>query len=123
MNLALLHIHGNMTRDAESRFSPDGKMSVVLNVAVNGRKRQDGTEPVTYYRATAYGKLAEVMDKIKPAKGTPVLVVGSFEPRPYEANDGTQRVSYDISADHIQLLGSRDQQAPRTTDDLNSVPF
>ena len=108
MSLAVLTINGNMTRDAESRFSPDGRLSVVLNVAVNGRKRQDGTEPVAYSRATAYGKLAEIMDKIKPTTGTPVLVVGSFEPRPYEANDGTQRVSYDITADHIQLLGKRD---------------
>lgn len=108
MSLAVITAQGNLTRDAESQYSPEGRLKVVLNVAVNGRKRQDGTEPVTFYRATAFGKLAEIMDKIKPTKGTPVMVIGSFEPRPYEANDGSQRVSYDITADHIQLLGKRE---------------
>lgn len=111
MSLALLTIQGNMTRDAEVRYSPSGTMSVVFNVAVNGRKKPDGTEPVTFYRATCYGKLAEVMSGIQPVKGTPVVIAGDFEPRPYTANDGTERVSYDLFATHVQLLGKREPQA------------
>lgn len=120
MSLAVITAQGNLTRDVESRYSPDGRLSVVLNIAVNGRKRQDGTEPVCFYRATAFGKLAEIMDKLKPTTGTPVMVIGSFEPRPYEANDGSQRVSYDITADHIQLLGKREQPSANAGE---AVPF
>lgn len=108
--IATLHLIGNLTRDAESRYTPSGAQNLTFTVAVNGRKDQSGNEPVAFYRVTAWGKLAEVLERLSLTKGQSVYVAGSLQPREYQANDGTNRTSLDVNAGSVQLLGSRDQQ-------------
>jgi single-strand DNA-binding protein len=119
MNLAVITITGNLTKDGESRYTPSGAMSYTFTVAVNGRKRPDGTEPANFFRTTCWGKLAEVMANIGLTKGQQVICIGSFEAREYQDQNGVTRTSLDVNADHIQLVGKRDQAAP--TD--SAVPF
>lgn len=123
MSIAKVSIVGNLTRDSESRYTPAGSMNVTFTVAVNAR-RPDG--PAAFYRVTAWGKLADIMDGLTQqgalVKGRQVFVAGSLEPREYQANDGTTRTSLDVSADAIELLGAREQ---RTANDapMDQVPF
>lgn len=123
MSLAKITILGNMTRDGESKYTPAGAMNHEINVAVNTRRGQD--ESVAYYRCTAWGKLAEVLDGLRQngalAKGQQVLVIGDLRPREYQDKQGQPRMSLDVVADTVQLVGGRGERQADGAD--QSVPF
>ena len=126
MSIAKVTIVGNLTRDCETRYTPTGSMNVTFTVAVNSRRGQD--ETVAYYRVTGWGKLAESLDKLTQLgaliKGKQVFVAGELQPREYQANDGTTRMSLDVNADNVELLGSREQSQPQPMDAaMDQVPF
>lgn len=111
---ANITIVGNLGRDPETRYTPNGRMNVALNVAVSHRYRdQSGQqqERTNWFRVTAWGTQAENLDRMAQqgwlVKGRTVFVSGRFEARDYTANDGTQRTSLDITANEIQLVGPR----------------
>ena len=121
--VALITIVGNMARDVESSYTPNGAFKVSFTVAVNKRKQGDGAN---FYRVTAWGKLAEVLDTLANQgaliKGKQVFVAGSFEARDYQANDGSTKTSLDLNATDVQLLGSRDA-AEQPANSIDDVPF
>ena len=105
---------GNLGRDPETRYTPNGRMNVTFTMAVT-RRRSDGSggfqETTNWFRVTGWGRLAETLDKLTQqgalVKGKQVFVAGTFEAREYQGNDGQTRQSLDVNADEIQLLGSR----------------
>jgi len=111
---ATITIVGNLGRDPETRYTPNGRMNVALNVAVSHRFRdQSGQqqERTNWFRVTAWGTQAENLDRMAQqgwlAKGRTVFVSGRFEAREYTGNDGAQRTSLDITANEVQLVGPR----------------
>jgi len=111
---ATITIVGNLGRDPETRYTPNGRMNVALNVAVSHRFRdQSGQqqERTNWFRVTAWGTQAENLDRMAQqgwlVKGRSVFVSGRFEAREYTGNDGTQRTSLDITANEVQLVGPR----------------
>lgn len=113
--VAKITIVGNLGRDPETRYTPNGRMNVTFTVAVNRRfndqsgQQQDRTN---WYRVTAWGNLAETMDRLAQSgalvKGKQVYIDGRFEAREYQDQQGQTRTSLDITANELQLLGSRD---------------
>jgi single-strand DNA-binding protein len=105
---------GNLGRDPETRYTPNGRMNVTFTLAVN-RRRSDASgnlqESTNWFRVTGWGRLAETLDKLTQqgalTKGRQVFVSGTFEAREYQDNNGQTRTSLDVNADEIQLLGSR----------------
>lgn len=111
---ATITIVGNLGRDPETRYTPNGRMNVALNVAVSHRFRDASgqqQERTNWFRVTAWGTLAETLDRLAQqgwlAKGRSVFVSGRFEARDYTGNDGQQRTSLDITANEVQLVGNR----------------
>lgn len=111
---ATITIVGNLGRDPETRYTPNGRMNVSLNVAVGHRFRdQSGQqqERTNWFRVTVWGQQAETLDRMAQqgwlVKGRTVFVSGRFEAREYTANDGTLRTSLDITANEVQLVGPR----------------
>ncbi|HEU5431896.1 MAG TPA: single-stranded DNA-binding protein [Thermomicrobiales bacterium] len=109
-------IVGNLGRDPEVRYTPNGTMNVQFSVAVNRRYRdQSGQqqETTTWYRVTAWGRLAESMVSLTEsgalAKGRQVFIEGRLEPREYQDQSGQTRTSLDVNASEFQLLGSRSE--------------
>lgn len=107
---------GNLGRDPETRYTPTGTMNVQFSIATSRRfNDRDGNqqESTTWFRVTAWGRLAETLDKLTQsgalAKGREVFVEGRLEQREYTANDGTQRTSLDVNASEFQLVGGRNQ--------------
>jgi single-strand DNA-binding protein len=99
---ATITIVGNLGRDPETRYTPNGRMNVSLNVAVSHRFRdQSGQqqERTNWFRVTVWGQQAETLDRMAQqgwlVKGRTVFVSGRFEAREYTANDGTLRTSLD----------------------------
>lgn len=114
MSLAKVTLLGNLGRDPETRYTPNGRMNVTFSVAASRRWNDAGgnlQENTTWFRVTAWGRLAETLDKLTQqgalAKGRQVLVIGSIELREYTGQDGQARTSLDVNADEVQLAGSR----------------
>ena len=106
---------GNLGRDPETSYTPSGLLRVQFTMAVSRRYRdQSGQqqENTNWFRVSAVGKLAEVMDNLSQQgylkKGKQVFVEGRFEAREYQDREGTTRTSLDVQANEMQLLGSRE---------------
>src|SRR5688572_25120735 len=125
MSLAKVTLIGNLGRDPETRYTPNGTMNVQFTMATN-RRWKDGSgqdqERTTWFRVTAWGKLAETLDSFTQqgylAKGRQVYVEGRIEAREYTDQNGQVRTSLDVNANEFQLLGGRGDaeggsQAPR----------
>jgi single-strand DNA-binding protein len=105
---------GNLGRDPETRYTPNGRMNVQFTMAVT-RRRTDATgnlqESTNWFRVTGWGRLAETLDKLTQqgalVKGKQVFVIGTFEAREYQDQNSQTRTSLDVNADEVQLLGSR----------------
>jgi single-strand DNA-binding protein len=125
--LAHITVIGNLGRDPETRYSPAGKLVASFSLAVNRRRGED--ESTTWYRCSCFGRLAETVDKMAQqgamVKGREVCVTGNFEPREYQANDGSTRWSFDVACDNMRLLGDRDtvEQASSQSIDIDDLPF
>ena len=104
---------GNLGRDPETRYTPNGTMNVQFTMAVSRRFTQGGQqqEKTNWFRVTAWGKLAEILDGMTQngylTKGKQVYVEGRLDAREYQDQQGQTRTSLDVNATEIQLLGSR----------------
>src|SRR6185436_6301694 len=111
---ATITIVGNLGRDPETRYTPNGRMNVQMNIAVSSRFRDASgqqQERTNGFRVTAWGTQAENLDRMAQqgwlVKGRTVFVSGRFETREYTSNDGQQRNSLAITANDVQLVGPR----------------
>lgn len=119
---AKIAVMGNLGQDPETRYTPSGSMVVSFSIAVNPRKKgQNGEEakPV-WYRISAWREIAERLDKLSQqgyiAKGRPLFVEGTFEPREFTGNDGATRISYDVTLTDFQFVGGDRQDGQQTQD-------
>jgi single-strand DNA-binding protein len=107
---------GNLGRDPEMRFMPDGQAVTNLNVACNRRWNSqvsgEQEEETTWYRVSVWGKQAEACNEYLE-KGRQVLVEGRLRPDPatggprlWTRQDGSVGASFEVVASSIQFLGS-----------------
>jgi single-strand DNA-binding protein len=103
-------IVGNLGRDPETRYMPNG--DAVTNVAVatteswkdkNSGEKKELTE---WHRITFYRKLAEIAGQYLK-KGSQIYVEGRLQTRKWTDKDGVERYTTEIIADSMQMLGSR----------------
>jgi single-strand DNA-binding protein len=107
-------IIGNLGQDPETRYTPTGTMNVQFSVATSRRyndREGQQQESTTWFRVTAWGRLAETLDKLSQSgalvKGRQVFVEGRLEQREFTGRDGQSRASLDVNASEFQLVGNR----------------
>ncbi len=105
-----LTIIGNLTRDPEMRTTSTGLNVCSFGVAVNRRRSANGQQEVDYFRVTAWRQLGELCQRYL-AKGRKVCVIGPVSVSTYTANDGTTRASLEVTADDVEFLSSRSDDA------------
>lgn len=101
---------GNLGKDPEARFLPNGKP--VTNITVATSSKKDGQEYTQWHRCVAYEKVAEIIAQYAK-KGQPIYLEGSIRYSKYTDKDGVEKHSTDIIVHMVQLLGGRsdgDQQ-------------
>ena len=105
-----VYLIGNLTRDPELRTVGSGITVCSFTVAVNRRRsNQNGNQPeADFFRVTAWRQLGEICSKYL-AKGRKVCVVGPVSAQTYQANDGTTRVSLEVTAEDVEFLSSRNE--------------
>jgi single-strand DNA-binding protein len=111
MALSKIQIIGNLGRDPELRYTPNGRPVASFTVAVNQstKNQQSGEwiESTDWFRVSVWGDRGErAAESLR--KGSRVFVDGRFRTREYEANDGQKRLSLDITADTVLGLDKRE---------------
>jgi single-strand DNA-binding protein len=102
-------IIGNLTRDPESKQTPNGQNVCSFGIATNRTwKNKDGEkqEQVEYHNIVAWGKLAEICGQYL-TKGKKVYIDGRLQTRDWEGKDGVRRYRTEIVAENMIML-SRD---------------
>ena len=104
---------GNLTADPTLRATQSGTSVCQFTIAVNRRfPGPDGQKQTDFFRINTWRQLAENCNKYL-AKGKKVAIVGELQARTYTANDGTTRMSLDVSADEVEFLSPKDEEKPR----------
>jgi single-strand DNA-binding protein len=108
-SLNKVQLIGNLTRDPELRYTPQGTAVCTLGLATNrswvtesGEKKED-TE---FHRLVAWNKLAELCSQLL-FKGRKVFVEGRLQTRQWQGQDGNQRQTTEIVISDMIILDSR----------------
>ena len=98
---------GNLTRDVELRYTPQGTAVTDIGLAVNDRvKRNDQwVDEATFVDITLWGRTAEVASEYL-SKGSPVLIEGRLKFDTWE-QDGQKRSKLRVVGERMQMLGGR----------------
>jgi single-strand DNA-binding protein len=104
-------IVGNLGRDPEVRYTPNG--SAVCNVTVatsrvrKNKESGEKTEDTEWHRIVFFDKLAEIAGEYLK-KGRSVYVEGRLQTRKWQDKDGVEKYTTEIVATDMQMLGSRE---------------
>ena len=111
---------GTIGRDAEVRYAPSGM--AILNVTVANNIGFGDKQQTLWIRVALFGKRAEGSLKDYLKKGQQVFVSGELSQNEYRANDGTTKISLELNANIIDLVGRRNEGgAPQQSYQDNTV--
>lgn len=108
-SLNRVQLIGNLTRDPELRYTPNGTAVCSFGLATNRAWTTDTgerREEAEFHRIVSWNKLAELCSQFL-VKGRKVYVEGRLATRNWTATDGTQRSTTEIVIDDMILLDSR----------------
>lgn len=119
---------GNLTRDPNLRYTPNGTAVCSFGIATNrtwtptdGGEKQ---EKVEYHNIVAWSKLADICGQLLH-KGDKVYVEGRLQTRDWKTDDGQERKTTEIVIDNMMLLSSRGGGRPQgegLADDSQGTP-
>jgi single-strand DNA-binding protein len=100
-----VELMGNLTRDPELRYTPNGAAVCTFGLATNRSYMVDGErrEDVDFHKLVAWNKLAELCNQLLK-KGTRVFVSGRLQYREWEGQDGVKRRDAEISIDDMIVV-------------------
>lgn len=110
---------GNLTRDPELRYTPNGAAVVTFGIATNRTYVTEGErkEEVDFHRIVAWNKLAELCNQLLK-KGNRVFISGRLQTRSWESQDGTQRQTTEIVVEDMILLTPKGNGEPAVAEDM-----
>lgn len=124
-------VAGQLGRDAEVRFLPNG--NAVANFSVADSQGKD--KPTIWWNCALFGKRAEALAQYL-VKGQSVTVSGVVSQREYQDKQGATKTSMEITVNDVALQGGKREATPdpkpskaggtsRQTEefDLDSIPF
>ena len=100
---------GNLGRDPETRYMPDGGAITNISIATTATwkdKSGEKQEQTEWHRVAFFGKLAEIAGEYLK-KGSQVYVEGKLRTRKWQDKDGVDKYTTEVLADSMQMLGSR----------------
>lgn len=108
-DLNMVFLMGNLTRDPELRYTPNGQAVANFAVATNRSwKDADGEtkDSAEFTDVVVWGKTAEnVANYLK--KGRKVHIIGRLQTRSWEAQDGSKRYKTEVVANDVTFLGGK----------------
>ncbi len=110
-SLNRVQLIGNLTRDPELRYTPQGTAVCTFGLATNRQWVTDAgekKEEVEYHRIVAWNKLAELCAQLL-SKGRKVFVEGRLQTRRWTGQDGQERIATEIVISDMIVLDSKPQ--------------
>ena len=104
-----VQIIGNLGRDPEMRYTPNGKPVTSFTVAVSRswlKPEGERVEKTEWFNVIAWERLAEICSQYL-AKGSAVYVEGRLETRSWEAENGQKHYRTEIIANEVIILDKR----------------
>jgi single-strand DNA-binding protein len=101
-------IVGNLGRDPELRYTPQGTAVCNFSMATTEKRKDKSGEfqdVTTWFRVTLWDKKAEVAAKYLQ-KGKPVYIEGRLKIDEWTDRDGKDRYTLDVTATDMQFIGS-----------------
>lgn len=104
---------GNLGKDPELRYTPDGTAVASFSLATN-EKRKDKSgqfqDVTTWFKVTLWRKQAENASKYL-TKGSPVYIEGRLNIEEWTDKDGKNRYTLDVQASEMQFIGAKSNDA------------
>jgi single-strand DNA-binding protein len=100
---------GNLGRDPETRYMPDGGAITNISVATTDKwkdKAGEMQEKTEWHRVAFFGKLAEIAGEYLK-KGSQVYIEGRLQTRKWQDKEGQDKYTTEVVANVMQMLGSR----------------
>ncbi|HDH53701.1 MAG TPA: single-stranded DNA-binding protein [Nitrospirae bacterium] len=99
---------GNLTRDPEMRYTPQGTSVCNFGIAVNHKYKQgeEMKEEVTFINVVIFGKQADACGQYLN-KGSSVLVEGRLQERRWETEEGQKRSKHEVVAQNVRFLSKK----------------
>jgi single-strand DNA-binding protein len=126
---------GNLTRDPEVRYTPNGIAVASFAIAVNRKYKQgdETKEEVSYIDIVVFGKQAESCGQYIN-KGDSVLIDGRLQQRRWETEEGQKRSKVEVVAQSVHFMPKRSssgqaashghaEPAPEVPVDEGDIPF
>src|SRR5687768_11531383 len=117
-SLNKVELIGNLTRDPELRYTPQGTAVCTFGLATNrswttdsGEKREEAD----FHRLVAWNKLAELCSQLL-TKGRKIYIEGRLSTRNWQAQDGSQRTTTEIIVNDMIILDSKREGVEATSE-------
>ncbi len=135
-SLNKVQLIGNLSKDVELKYTPQGKSVANFSIATNESYKNQAGEKVDsteFHRIVIWGKLAEIANQYLK-KGSLVYLEGKLTTRMWE-KDGHKNYTTEVIANQMTMLGGKENgsaQKPKEepvhdipSDDFNedSLPF
>ena len=123
MSFNKIIIVGNLGKDPELRYTPQGTAVCSFSVATNEKKKDKSGElqdVTTWFRVTLWNRQAENASKYL-TKGSPIYIEGRLRVEEWTDRDGNNRYTLEVQGSDMQFLGSgrgdeMSQEAPSERD-------
>ena len=102
-------IVGHLGRDPEMRYTPKGEAVTDFSIAASRKK-----DETIWFKVSVWGAQAEACNQYLK-KGSKALVIGrlladeSGNPKTFQRKDGTTGSSFEVSADKVRFLDSKEE--------------
>src|SRR5581483_2923435 len=101
---------GNLTRDPELRYTPQGaavcEFAIALNYVYTNKQTGQKVEEVSYIDLVAWGKTGETIAEYMK-KGRQIMIEGRLKQDRWEAQDGKKMSKVRVTVESFQFVGSR----------------
>ena len=111
---------GNLGRDPELRYLPNGDPVAKFTLATNFRgKDKDGQwqDKTEWHNIVVFRKQAEICNEYLK-KGSPVYVEGRIQTRSWEDKDGNKKYMTEIIAQLVQMLGRKGEPEAEVPEEI-----
>lgn len=120
MSLNKIILIGNIGREADLRYTPQGTPVCNFTLATNEKRRSPSGESdtiTTWFRVTLWGKQAESIHRYLQ-KGKQVYVEGRLRVTEWIDRDNRTRYSLEVTATDLRLLGVRSDDEPEIDNEV-----
>lgn len=118
MSFNKIIIVGNLGRDPELRYTPQGVAVASFSMATNEKRRDKSGELqdiTTWFKITLWRQQAENAAKYL-TKGSPVYIEGRLRIEEWTDRDNNTRYTLDVQATDMQFIGSRNDSITNPND-------